>query len=155
MKRIVWNMVAVAFSTLFFLSAPASADDKEAAVKMVKSCAAFYKANGMEKTLDAINDLKGEFVKGELYVAALSFDGTLMAKGFGQNQVGQNTMDVPDAKGKKFRREKIERAQKDGSGWVDYVFVNPKTKELEDKMSYFEKVDELVLTVGIYSGKSK
>ena len=155
MKKIISSLVAVAFTALLFVPAPASAADKDDAVKMVKSAGAYYKANGMEKTLDAINDLKGEFVKGELYVAALSLDGTLMAKGYGQNQIGQNTIDVPDAKGKKFRREMIERGIKDGSGWVDYVFVNPKTKELENKESYFEKVDDLILTVGIYSVKAK
>ena len=155
MTRIISTMVTVILSALFFAGTPARAAGRDDAVKMVKSAAAYYKANGMEKTLDAINDLKGEFVKGELYVAALSLDGTLMAKGYGVNQIGQNTIDVPDAKGKKFRREMIEGAKKNGSGWVDYVFVNPKTKELENKESYYEKVDDLVLTVGIYSVKAK
>jgi hypothetical protein len=34
----------------------------------------------LEKALDAYNDLKGQFVKGEFYVAALSLDGTLMVE---------------------------------------------------------------------------
>ncbi len=148
-----FSKLALTVSAVVFLAAPAFASGKDDAVAMVKSAVAFYKANGMEKALDAYNDSKGQFVKGELYVAVLAVDGTLLAKGVGQSQIGQNTIDVPDAKGTKFRRLMIEGAIKNGSGWVDYVFVNPKTKELEQKEAYYEKVDDLVINVGFYKGK--
>ena len=41
--------------------------------------------------------------------------------------------DVKDADGKYFIRERIEMANKKGSGWQDYKFVNPLTKQIEPK----------------------
>lgn len=126
------------------------AEEKNDAVKMVKDAAAFYKANGMEKTIDALSDPKGQFVKGTLYVFAYDLNGTMMANPVKPEMAGQNVIDVPDADGKKFRREINEKAKKDGSGWVDYKTLHPKTKVLEQKTTYFEKVDELVLGCGVY-----
>ena len=32
----------------------------------------------------------------------------------------------------------LEKAHKDGKGWVDYYFLNPKTKKTEHKTAYIE-----------------
>ncbi|RNC66687.1 MAG: cache type 2 domain-containing protein [Desulfuromonadales bacterium] len=128
----------------------ALADDKDEAVKMVKEAAAFYKANGLEKALDALNDSKGQFVKGTLYVFAYDVNGTLIANATAPDKIGQNVLEVPDSKGKKFRKEIIERAKKEGSGWVDYTIINPKSKVEEQKTSYFEMAGDMVLGCGIY-----
>jgi len=137
-------------STIFF-SAAAFADGKADAAKMVKDAVAFYKANGLEKTLDVLNDPKGQFVKGDLYAFAYGFDGTMMANVAKPDVVGQNVYDVPDANGKKFRHEIIEKAKKDKSGWVDYRTIHPKTKQNEDKTTYCESAgDEVIICCGAY-----
>ena len=60
-------------------------------------------------------------------------------------------MDLPDASGKKFhRREILGKAIKDGKGWTDYQYQNPKTKEIENKTTYFEKVEDIVICCGVY-----
>lgn len=143
------GFVAVCFALIVSVSV-ARADDKENAVKMVKEATAFYNANGLEKALDALNDPKGQFVKGALYVFAFDENGTLVANATAPDKVGQNLLDVPDSKGKKFRREIVELAKKDGSGWVDYTILNPKSKAEELKTSYVEKAGELILGCGIY-----
>jgi len=97
-----------------------------------------------------LNDPKGQFVKGALYVFAYDLNGTMMANTAKPALVGQNVLDVPDADGKKFRREIIDIAQKNGSGWVDYKTLHPKTKAMEQKTTYFEKADDLVFACGIY-----
>jgi signal transduction histidine kinase len=126
------------------------ADDKETAVKLVKAAVAYIAANGEEKGLDALNNPNGEFVKGELYVFAYDLSGVLLANSFRQNLLGQNLLDVPDASGKKFRREIIELAKSKGSGWVDYTYQNPKTKQVEQKTTYLEKTGELVVCCGVF-----
>lgn len=37
-----------------------------------------------------------------------------------------------------FRDEMLEKALKEGSGWIDYYFSNPKSKLEAHKNAYFE-----------------
>ena len=46
----------------------------------------------------------------------------------------------PDIKGKKFRDEFVAVTRKDGRGWVDYYFLNPKTQKEEYKTSFVKLV---------------
>ena len=57
---------------------------------------------------------------------------------------------MPDASGKKYRREIIDLAAKKGSGWVDYQYKNPATGKLEPKTTYILRVGDIVLEAGIY-----
>jgi signal transduction histidine kinase len=153
MKRFITCCVLSGISVLLLVSLTAGlacADDKETAVKLVKAAVAYLAANGEEKGLDALNNPNGEFVKGELYVFAYDMNGVLLANSFRLNLLGQNLLDVPDANGKKFRREIIELAKSKGSGWVDYAYQNPKTKQVEQKTTYLEKAGDMVLCCGIY-----
>lgn len=34
------------------------------------------------------------------------------------------------------------------TGWVDYKWVNPVTKEIQATSAYFEKVDDIVVSTG-------
>lgn len=153
MKNLVKKCLLLGIATILLLGLTAGlacADDKETAVKMVKAAVAYIAANGEEKGLDALNNPNGEFVKGELYVFAYDLSGVMLANSFRQNLLGQNLLDVPDASGKKFRRDIIELAKTKGSGWVDYAYQNPKTKQVEQKTTYLEKVGELVVCCGIF-----
>ena len=127
-----------------------AADPSEEAVKLVQSAAAYYKANGLEKTIDEISNPKGQFAKGELYVFAYDLNATMMAHP-NPKLIGQNLLELPDSTGKNFYRKTIiTTALKDGKGWVDYKYQNPKSKEIENKTTYFEKADDLVICCGIY-----
>lgn len=151
MKTVLSSMVLLVFVMVMAFSATsARADEKAEAVRMVKEAVALYQASGMEKTLDALNDPKGQFVKGSLFVFAFDENGTLLANATAPEKVGQNLLEVPDSKGKKFRKEFVELAKKEGSGWVDYTNINPKTKQDEPKTSYIEKAGELIIGCGIY-----
>lgn len=151
MKALALSIVSLFLGIVLVCSATSAyADEKEDAVKMVKDAVAFYKANGMEKTLDVLNDPKSQFTVGNLYVFAYDLNGTMMANTAKPALVGQNVIDVPDADGKKFRRDIIDIAQKSGSGWVDYKTIHPKTKLTEQKTTYFEKIEDLVFACGIY-----
>ena len=53
---------------------------------------------------------------------------------------GKSYKDKPDIKGKLFRNEIVEGALKNGTGWVDYHYENPKTKAIEQKTTYYQLV---------------
>lgn len=153
MKKLLKKSMILGIAAVMLLGLTvglACADDKEAAVKLVKAAVAYIAANGEEKGLDALNNPNGEFVKGELYVFAYDLSGVMLANSFRQNLLGQNLLDVPDANGKKFRREIIELAKSKGSGWVDYAYQNPKTKQVELKTTYLEKAGDLVVCCGVF-----
>lgn len=125
----------------------ASLDEAKA---MVEKAAAYYQANGKEKTLATLNAPAGEFVKGALYVFAYDNAGTVIAHPVNPKLVGTNTLEVPDVDGKLWRKEAMEKVNKDGTAVVDYKFKNPATGKVEAKTTYFKKVGDLVLGCGTY-----
>jgi cytochrome c len=133
-------------------SAAFSADvaTPEEAKAMVERGVLYAQNNGKEKALKEFGNPKGEFVKGELYIVVTSMDGTVLAHPTTPKLVGINTIDIPDVDGKLFRKEFVETAKAKGSGWVDYKFKNPVTNKVEAKISYFEKVGDMILICGTY-----
>ena len=73
-----------------------------------------------------------------LYVFILDTDLNVVAHPIKPQNRGKNLKGKPDIKGKMFRDEILAKALSDGSGWVDYYYVNPKTKLEAKKISYFE-----------------
>ncbi len=51
--------------------------------------------------------------------------GIVLAHPLNPSIVGKDLTDVPDANGKKYRREIIDLAAAKGKGWVDYQYKNP------------------------------
>jgi len=143
------NAILLGILFVFCATGIACADDSAKAVDLVKKAVAFYKANGLEKALDEFSNPKGQFSQGELYVFVYDNKGTMLAHP-NNTLIGQNLIEVPDAAGKLFRKEIIDTAAAKGSGWIDYKYKNPKTKEVEAKTTYFEKVEEIVICCGIY-----
>jgi cytochrome c len=147
-KRIFISLVVVACfligATLAF--AQAKPDD---AKDWVKKGVEFYKANGKDKSLAAFNDPKGQFVKDDLYIYVLDLNGKMLAHPKA-DLVGQDFMVKKDADGKLFAVDIVRIAKENGSGWVDYKWENPKTKVIDPKTVYFEKVDDLIIASGAY-----
>jgi signal transduction histidine kinase len=108
------------------------------------------KYQGKEKALAEISTPKGMFDKGELYVFAYDLQGVMLAHPKNPALIGQNLIAVPDTEGKLFRKEIVEKAKSKGSGWVDYVYLNPETNKQEHKTTYFQKVGDIILCCGVY-----
>jgi cytochrome c len=147
MKKLAGILVIFVITLAGIAYSAASKDDAEA---MVKSAIAYYKANGMAKAFAEINNPKGQFIKGDLYVFVYDMQGNCVAHGFSQKMIGNNLMDMKDPDGKPYVKERIELAKTKGSGWQDYKFVNPTTKKIENKTAYIEKADNLIFGCGIY-----
>jgi cytochrome c len=147
MRRIVLTLMVLVLALSF--SATCFADSPEQAVGLVKKAIGYYKANGLEKSLDEFSNPKGQFKEGEVYIFAYDLTGTMLAHP-NPALIGHNLTDVPDADGKMFRKEFVTTALTKGSGWVDYKYQNPKTKAMERKTTYVEKVDDLIICCGIF-----
>lgn len=119
------------------------------AKKMVEQAAAYIKTYGEEMALKEFSKPNGKFQWRDLYVFAYDTQGVV--RGHPNSQlIGRNLYDVPDTQGKRFRKEIVDLANSWGSGWVDYRYVNPMTQQEEFKITYFQKVGNLIVSCGAY-----
>jgi len=145
-KSIVITLAALAFCGAALAAEKGTADE---AVAMVKKGVAFVKANGKEKAFAEFNNQKGQFVDRDLYVMVYDMEGNNKAHGSNPKLIGKNLLEIKDADGKFIVKGLIEVAQK-GKGWFDYKWPNATTKAVEPKSTYVEKVDDVLIGVGIY-----
>ena len=124
-----------------------TAADAEA---MVKKALAYYKSAGKDKAFADFSDVKGKFVSGDLYVFVYDMTGKCVAHGGNPKMVGKDLIDLKDADGKAFVKERIEIVKGKGKGWQNYKWSNPVSKQIEDKTAYVEKVDDYVVGCGAY-----
>jgi methyl-accepting chemotaxis protein len=118
---------------------------------MVEKAYTYIKANGKAEAFAAFNDVRGEFIKGELFVFAQDFLGNILAYGGDKNMVGQNLYNAKDVKGKYLGREMVDIAKKQGKGWYEYHFLNPHTNAIQPKITYIQKVDDYYIACGVYT----
>jgi signal transduction histidine kinase len=64
--------------------------------------------------------------------------------------VGKNMIDLKDPDGKPFVKERIDLAKTKDSFWLEYKFVNPLSKQIEQKSQYVEKMGDILVNCGIY-----
>ena len=121
------------------------------AIAVVEKGAAAMKSHGKDDLMKRIMAKDPEFVQGSLYLYVRDAKtGVLLAHPMNPALIGKDLTDVPDTNGKKYRREILEIAAKQGKGWVDYTYKNPATGKIEPKNTYILKVDDVVLEAGIY-----
>lgn len=118
------------------------------AVALVKKAVAYAKSHGRQQLIDDVN--QGNYVDRDLYVAVIGMDGTSLANGVNPRLTGKNILDIKDADGKKFIKEGIELSRRQDRGWSDFKWPNPVSKKIEQKSSYGEKWDDLLITCGVY-----
>jgi len=124
--------------------------EKIDAKKWVQFAISFYESSGKRIALAAFTDPHGMFVKDELYIYVLNSKGTMLAHGVNEKFVGEDFIELMDSDGKKFIREIVETANAEGSGWVDYKWYHPVSRQLLPKVAYFEKVDDLIIVSAVY-----
>jgi len=124
--------------------------DIEEAKRWVERAVAIYKGSGKRIALSEYTNPNGQFVQDEMYIYVLNPKGTMLAHGVNEKFVGEDFICIQDYNGKTFIREIVDNANRKGSGWVEYTWSNPVTKEVLPKIVYFEKVDELIICSGVY-----
>jgi cytochrome c len=155
-----WMKAATAAVLAAGFGSAAAADNKAECVGLVKKAGDFLAANGKEKTLVEINNPKGQFAHGEIYLFASdhipnwdsSKDRTItLAHGANPKLVGKDMTDLKDADGFAFVERMAEIASsKSGEGWTDYKWPNPVTKAIEPKTTFTKRIEPLVISCGVY-----
>jgi cytochrome c len=133
--------------TSSFAQKSSSPADAEA---LVKKGIAFYKSNGQEKAFAEISNVKGKFVNGDLYIFVYDLTGKCFAHGGNPKMVGKDLIDLKDADGKAFVKERLEIIKAKGKGWQNYKWTNPVSKAIENKTAYIEKSGDFIFGCGAY-----
>ena len=120
------------------------------AKRFVEKAVAFYRANGRAVSLAEFSNPQGRFVKGELYLFVLDSTGVMLAHGVNQKYVGKDFYRIVDSDGKVFIKEIVDKANTEGSGWVEFKWVNPLTKMERQKLVYFRQTNGTIICSGIY-----
>jgi len=154
MKKTIVVLIVIGLVGLFVFAGLSFASSKDDAKVLVKNAVAYVKYQGKDKAIAEISKPRGMFDKGELYVFAYDLQGVMVAHPKNPALIGKNLIAVPDNEGKMFRKEIVEKAKSKGSGWVDYVYLNPETNEQEHKTTYFQKVGDIILCCGAYKDYS-
>jgi cytochrome c len=142
--------VLLAFVIVFSTITAQSSGTPAEAEALVKKTVTFFKANGADKTFAAVSDLKGAFVKGDLYIFVYDLTGKCVAHGGNPKMVGKDLIDLKDADGKSFVKERLDIIKSKGKGWQNYKWTNPTSKAIENKTAYIEKSGEYIFGCGAY-----
>ena len=149
MKKLInalFLLIALVTSAVTQAADFGSADE---AVAMVKKAVAYLDKNGEEKAIAEFNNRAGMFVDRDLYIVVHDMQGKVLANSALPRMVGKNIMDLKDADGKAFIRERIKMLATANSGWIDFKWPNSVSKEIEGRSVYFAKDKNLVLTCGV------
>jgi signal transduction histidine kinase len=90
----------------------------------VNESVADARTHGRAAALQEFNDPNGSFVRGDLYVFALDYNGTNLAHSFRPEVVGTGRSGVQDSLGVNYTRVQSLLAQQ-GGGFVFYRYPNP------------------------------
>lgn len=133
--------LALAFSSAVAASSP------EDARLLVERTADYLERHGPEQTFAAINDPKGPFRDGDLYVFVHDSTGLIRAHAGFPSYIGSNTIWARDRNGREFVREIVSVKT---SRWITYDWLNPVSKVTERKTVYVLRVGDLLICAGAY-----
>jgi cytochrome c len=117
---------------------------------MVDRGVARIKAVGPELAYADFTSRAPGFVDRDLYVVVYDLEGRVLAHGQNSKMVGKDLIDLRDADGKAWVKERVELAHSKAKFWHDYKFTDPMTKKVLPKSTYCERVESTAVCVGIY-----
>ncbi|GAA6119356.1 methyl-accepting chemotaxis protein [Acidovorax sp. FG27] len=121
---------------------------QEAMALVARACA-LRRGTSLDGLLRAITDPSQPFHDRDMYVFALDAQGTYRAFGGNPAKVGTRVQDIPGIAGGRLVRDIVEQAER-GPGWVEYDITHPATGQVQTKMSFVQRVDDLYLGCGVY-----
>ncbi|MBN2641916.1 MAG: PAS domain S-box protein [Victivallales bacterium] len=115
---------------------------------LVEKAVEFKKIHGRERLLQEIAKPDGIFRRNDIYVFACDLNADFIAHPVKPELLKKQT----------FREHAFTRKAKDlinfvDSGWIEYEYENPVSKQIEPKATYVLKSDDMLLCAGIYKGQ--
>lgn len=121
------------------------------AQKMVKDGVDFVRTYGRDAFVaEVCKQEKSQFIDRDLYFSVYDTDYKFVANGANQRLIGVDGKKLKDSDGKLFVVDIVNMAKSRGSGWVDYKWPHPLTRETQEKSVYLEIVDDLIISCGFY-----
>jgi cytochrome c len=143
-----FKLIAVAVFVVLLPAATAMADMAGDAVSLVEKAAAMFQDQGKEAALKAINDSKGPFVKGELYVFAVTTNNVLIGHPYEHAMRRLSINSLKDADGTALGYLFMKAMEKQGSGWAEYPWAKPGADKPSRKRTFLKMVPNENLFVG-------
>jgi signal transduction histidine kinase len=133
-------------------SASVFADDFALAKDAEDMVAKVVKALAMDRavTFKEITDKDSKWIVSDLYPVVYDMNGKCLSHGQNAKQVGKELIEIADADGKEFIKERVQLANTKGKFWQDYKFTDPVTKKVLPKAAYCEKTSDVIVCAGIY-----
>ncbi len=147
------SLAALATLGLATLALPIRAEERakpEEAKAMLAKALAHIKAVGRDKAYADFMTKPGPWVDRDLYITVFDMNGKTLAHGANGRLVGKDNLNMQDANGKFHVKERLEIARGKGKGQQEFAFLNPMTKQIEPKVMFFEKLDDIVVACGAY-----
>jgi cytochrome c len=145
-KKLLVIAASALLSTSALASEFASKAEAEAMVaKVVKNL-----GGDRAGTIGAINAKDKGYIDRDLYPVIYGMDGKCIAHGQNEKQIGKDLIDLADADGKEFIKERVELAKSKGKFWQDYKFRDPVSKKVLPKEAFCEKTGDVIVCAGVY-----
>lgn len=141
-------IAAISLVSSLALAADDFATPKQAEEMVAKA----VKAVGADKAsaFKEITAKDKKWVDRDLYPVVYDMNGKCLAHGQNEKQVGKDLLELADADGKEFIKERVELAKSKGKFWQDYKFTDPVSKKVLPKSAYCEKTGEAIVCAGVY-----
>ena len=117
---------------------------------LLSRAVAYYKANGKDKAFAQFNKPTGRFVHSDLYIYVIDPDGNVLSHGADAKLIGEPLINLEDAAGKQFIKAIIDVTKLKNKGVMDYKWMNPQTKKIEQKSTFFERIGDVIIICGYY-----
>jgi len=122
------------------------------AQKMVQDAITHVKQVGAQKAFEEFSARDGKWQHKDLYVFCYNMTGTCVCQGDNRALIGKNLFDFKSPDGQYIFHKMAEVSQSQGSGWMEYQWVDPMTKKMTTKRTFFTKIPgyDGYLGVGVF-----
>jgi signal transduction histidine kinase len=149
-----FSLLAAAAAACVALSAQA-ADERakpDEAKALLGKAVAHIKAVGRDKAYGDFMAKGSAWIDRDLYITVYDMSGKTLVHGANPRLVGKDNLNLQDANGKFHIKERLEmaKAKGKGKGQQEFAFLNPMTKQIEPKLMFFERLDDVVIACGAY-----
>ena len=105
-------------------------------VALATQAAAHVDAVGLDAAKQDFHDLGGDFIDRDLYIFIIDHAGVYRAMGADRTRVGTLMGEMSDFDGQQMVEDCWARADKGGSGWVEYNLFHPDTEQPSPKVCF-------------------
>src|SRR6266478_7843735 len=153
-RAVAFFAIVLAFVLAALPVGAAEFGTRDEATAMVRRVQQKFKKEGAEAAFQAINNKAPGFADRDLYPFVTELTGLCVANGVTPAVRGKNLLDLKDQDGKFMIQEFVRTASTSpGHGWVDYRWLNPVTKTIEDKSAWIERMGDYFVGVGVYKNE--